>query len=138
MKLSDIKSDIEAIFSTTVSECDKEIYGKDFYEWEFDDVNYVLATLGASGRNRSFAQMQRGRQPLIHAALEKCRAQENKFFIIVPDSTNFSCTDYYIFVELIQKNTNNSSSFELKVPEGPVRDKIIRREKKMEEDFHIL
>lgn len=130
MKLSDIKSDIEAIFSTTVSDCDKEIYGKDFYEWEFDDVNYVLATLGASGRNRSFAQMQRGRQPLIHAALEKCRVQENKFFIIVPDSTNFSCTDYYIFVELIQKNTSNSSSFELKVPEGPVRDKIIRRGKK--------
>lgn len=126
MKFEDIKVSIQNVLGAPLKEKDAIASSKNgVYECNCNGENYIIAMIGASGRDRSFAQMQKGLKPRIISAYEQSKKEQNKFFLMVPDSDNFECDDYYIFIELLEKG-GESSSFELKVPVLPGVDHPIR------------
>lgn len=125
MNITDIKTDIELILGQPVSEKNVTPAGKGVYECDTAEEKYIFGMIGASGNIRLFAQMQEGMKPKILSAYEKSKKDQDKFFLMVPDSNNFSCDDYYIFIELFDKG-GTSSSFEIKIPSAAPQDRITR------------
>lgn len=126
MDLASIKNDIESVLGSTLSSIDTTTSGNGIYEISDGTDTYVIGVIGSSkSGSRTFAQMQKGLKPKIINAYEQSKQQQKKFFIVVPDSSAFSCSDYYIFVELLEKG-NTSSSFEINEPSPFISNKVAR------------
>ena len=125
MDINTVKNDIEsALGSTLVSSGTRVTNG--IYEISDGTDDYVIGIIGASkSRSRTYAQMSGSLKTKIIEAYEKSKQNHKKFFIVVPDSRSFSCPDYYIFVELLEKG-NSSSSFEINMPSSFVSDRVTR------------
>lgn len=89
---------------------------------------YTIAFIGASQKEdgRIISQMQKGTKPKVISAYENSKKNNEKFFIIVPDSTTFALDDYYVFVELFEKGDGVSSTFEIHKPATSFSDRVCR------------
>lgn len=126
MNITDIKSDIQNILGYPVTDKNVTSVGNGVYECDTSEEKYVIAMIGASGNKRLFAQMQADMKPKILLAYENSKRDQDKFFLMVPDSSKFVCDDFYIFIELFDKG-GTSSSFEIKIPIGAPLDRVTRR-----------
>lgn len=125
MNIAEIKLDIETVLGNAVNDVNITSAGNGVYDCNTGEGKYVFAMLGASGNTRTFAQMQQHLKPRIISAYESSKKDQSKFFIMVPDSSNFSCDDFYIFVEIFEKGSN-TSSYEIKIPVGAPLDRVTR------------
>lgn len=130
MDRSEIKNDLKAVSFQNIKDGTED---KSFFECDGKDgYHYIIALIGASLNKdgRSYAQMQSGMKPKVFKAYERSKKEQKKFFLMVPDKDKFKCCDYYIFIELLIKGSNESSSFEIKIPSGSVTDIVTRVAKK--------
>ncbi|GAA0778481.1 hypothetical protein GCM10008908_35500 [Clostridium subterminale] len=125
MNITDVKNDIQTILGQPVTNKNVTSAGNGVYEYASSEGKYIFAMIGASGNTRLFAQMQANIKPRILSAYESSKKDQDKFFLMVPDSSNFSCDDFYIFIELLDKG-GTSSSFEIKIPSTAPQDRITR------------
>lgn len=116
MNITDIINDISSILGNAIN-TEITASGNGIYEFDFENTGYYIAAVGASKTNsgRSYCQAQRTIKPLIMNTYEKSKEEQKKFFLLAPDSNTFTCGDYYIFIEMLERG-GDSSSFEIDPP----------------------
>ncbi|HHK5554645.1 TPA: AAA family ATPase [Bacillus tropicus] len=132
MNITQIQIDIEAVLGAPLTPSDISEPSKNgVYRCNNGEDSYVIGVIGASDNGkRKYAQMQSNIKPKIIAAYENSKKDQEKFFLMVPNSAKFTSDDFYIFIELLEKG-GNSSSFEINIPSnGGPKDRVTRIAKK--------
>lgn len=128
MNIDEIKDAIQTILGNPVNDVNViSGAGNGIYSCTDNVDTYIFAMMGASKTSkRTYTQMQGNTKTIIYDAYEESKRNQNKFFLIAPDSSSFLCDDYYIFVELLSKTINKTSSFEINIPTTYASDRIVR------------
>src|SRR4051794_37613618 len=130
MDIKEITRDIQAVLGVPLNSVNVKDSGNGIYSCNNGEDSYVIGMIGASdSRGRTYTQMQSNIKPTIMDAYENSKNNQEKFFLLAPNSSSFTCDDFYIFIELLEKGSS-SSSFEINIPTGAPIDRVTRKAKK--------